>query len=131
MIVYQADKKDFLLDYNDRDIEDVIHAQYQATTNRKVAQAEVRSWKESLGYVARVLTDSDIADDVGVAIEFILDADDATMAAIRAANTRPSAPGGSNFIIDGYARSPRARFGARISAHMPGRTTISGISSLR
>lgn len=72
MIVYQADKKDFLLDYNDRDIEDVIHAQYQASTNRKVAQAEVRSWRESLGYVARVLTDPEIADDVSVAVEFIL-----------------------------------------------------------
>lgn len=72
MIVYQADKKDFLLDYNDRDIEDVIHAQYQASTNRKVAQSEIRSWRESLGYVARVLADPEIADDVGVAIEFIL-----------------------------------------------------------
>ena len=72
MIVYQADKKEFLLDYNDRDIEDVIHAKYQAATSRKVAEAEVRSWRESLGYVARVLSDPDIADDVGVAIEFIL-----------------------------------------------------------
>jgi uncharacterized protein len=72
MIVYQADKKEFLRDYNDRDIEEVIHAKYRAATSRKVAQAEVRSWRESLGYVARVLSDQDIADDVGVAIEFIL-----------------------------------------------------------
>lgn len=72
MIVYQADKRDFLLDYNDRDIEDVIHSNYRAATSRKVAPAEVRSWRESLGYIARVLSDSGIADDVGVAIEFIL-----------------------------------------------------------
>ncbi|MGV3725087.1 DNA/RNA helicase domain-containing protein [Hydrogenophaga sp.] len=72
MIVYQADKKEFLRDYNDRDIEEVIHAKYRAATSRKVAQAEIRSWRESLGYVARVLSDQDIADDVGVAIEFIL-----------------------------------------------------------
>jgi len=72
MIVYQADKKEFLRDYNDRDIEEVIHAKYRTATSRKVAQAEVRSWRESLGYVARVLSDQDIADDVGVAIEFIL-----------------------------------------------------------
>ena len=72
MIVYQADKKEFLLDYNDRDIEDVIHAKYLAATSRHVAKAEVRSWRESLGYVARVLSDPGIADDVGVAIEFIL-----------------------------------------------------------
>ncbi|AOB32397.1 ATP-binding protein [Bordetella sp. H567] len=72
MIVYQADKKEFLLDYDDRDIEDLIHAKYQAATSRKVAMAEIRSWRESLGYVARVLRDSAIADDVGVAVEFIL-----------------------------------------------------------
>ena len=72
MIVYQAEKKEFLLDYDDRDIEDVIHAKYQAATSRKVAQAEIRSCRESLGYIARVLRDPDIADDVGVAIEFIL-----------------------------------------------------------
>ncbi|ARP83220.1 ATP-binding protein [Bordetella genomosp. 8] len=72
MIVYQADKKGFLLDYDDRDIEDLIHAKYQAATSRKVAKAEIRSWRESLGYIARVLRDSAIADDVGVAVEFIL-----------------------------------------------------------
>ena len=57
MIVYQAEKKEFLLDYDDRDIEDIIHTKYQAATNRKVAQAEIRSWRESLGYIARVLRD--------------------------------------------------------------------------
>lgn len=72
MIVYHADKKEFLLNYDDFDIEDVIHAKYQAATNRKVAKAEIRSWRESLGYVARVLRDPAIADDVGVAVEFIL-----------------------------------------------------------
>lgn len=72
MIVYQADKKEFLVDYNDRDIEDVIYEKYRAATDRKVAQAEIRSWRESLGYVARVLSDPEIADDVGVAVEFIL-----------------------------------------------------------
>lgn len=72
MIVYQAEKKEFLLDYDDRDIEDVIHAKYQAVTSRKVAPAEIRSWRESLGYIARVLRDTSIAEDVGVAIEFVL-----------------------------------------------------------
>jgi DUF2075 family protein len=72
MIVYQADKQGFLLDYDDRDIEDVIHARYQAATSRKVGASEVRAWRESLGYIARVLRDPAIADDVGVAVEFIL-----------------------------------------------------------
>ena len=55
MIVYQAEKTQFLLDYDERDIEDVIYAKYQAATHRKVAKAEIRSWRESLGYIARLL----------------------------------------------------------------------------
>lgn len=46
MIVYQAEKTQFLLDYDERDIEDVIYAKYQAATHRKVAKAEIRSWRE-------------------------------------------------------------------------------------
>ncbi len=61
-----------LLDYDDRDIEDLIHAKYQAATRRKVAGAEIRSRRESPGYIARVGRDSAIADDVSVAVEFIL-----------------------------------------------------------
>lgn len=72
MIVYQAEKTQFLLDYDDRDIEDVIYAKYQAATHRKVAKAEIRSWRESLGYIARLLRDPEIAPDIGVAVEFIL-----------------------------------------------------------
>ncbi|MEE9872677.1 MAG: DUF2075 domain-containing protein [Delftia lacustris] len=72
MIVYQAEKTQFLLDYDERDIEDVIYAKYQAATHRKVAKAEIRSWRESLGYIARLLRDPEIAPDIGVAVEFIL-----------------------------------------------------------
>lgn len=72
MIVYQAKKTQFLLDYDERDIEDVIYAKYQAATHRKVAKAEIRSWRESLGYIARLLRDPEIAPDIGVAVEFIL-----------------------------------------------------------
>lgn len=70
MIVYQADKKQFLSDNNDRDIADVIFDKYQAITRRKVSQSEIRSWKESLGCMARVLSDDEIPSDVGVAVEF-------------------------------------------------------------
>lgn len=69
MIVYEADKKQFLSDNNDRDIEDVILAKYFSVTGRKVPAAEKRSWKESLGYMSRVLSDSEIPNDIGVAVE--------------------------------------------------------------
>ena len=41
MIVYEADKKQFLSDNNDRDIEDVILAKYLSATGRKVPAGEM------------------------------------------------------------------------------------------
>jgi DUF2075 family protein len=69
MIVYQAQKTQFLSDNDDRDIEDVILASYRAATGHGVAASEVRSWKDSLRYMASVLRDDDIPDDTGVAVE--------------------------------------------------------------
>lgn len=73
MIVYEATKSQFLQDNNDRDIEEVILQRFKAGTGRKgVAEAELRSWKESLGYMARVLSDPDIPDTAGVGVELHL-----------------------------------------------------------
>lgn len=72
MIVYAADKQQFLAHNNDHDIEDVILERYTAATGRKVSHAESESWKHSLGYMARVLSDPDIPDDLGVAVELHL-----------------------------------------------------------
>ena len=66
-----------------------------------------------------------------VAMELILEAVDAMIAAISAANTRPAMPVGSSRIIVGYASSGRARSGASTTAAMPGSTMITGISSFR
>lgn len=70
MIVYQADKQQFLRDHDDRDIDEVIHARFSAATGRRVALAELRSWRESLGFMAKVLRDDEIPADTGVAVEF-------------------------------------------------------------
>ena len=70
MIVYQADKKQFLKDNDDKDIEEVIHQRYATATGHRVQAAEVRSWRESLGFMARVLRDDDIPADTGVAVEY-------------------------------------------------------------
>jgi DUF2075 family protein len=69
MIVYQSQKKQFLSDNDDRDIEDVILNSYRAATGHGVAPSEVRSWKESLRYMASVLRDDQIPADTGVAVE--------------------------------------------------------------
>lgn len=70
MIVYQKKKADFLDDAFKRDIEDVILAEFTLRTGKRVASAEIRSWKESLLSVAKVLNDDDIPGDSGVAIEY-------------------------------------------------------------
>lgn len=70
MLVYQADKRQFLRDHDDRDIDDVIHACFVEATGRRVPQAELRSWRESLGFMARVLRDEGIPDDTGLAVEY-------------------------------------------------------------
>jgi hypothetical protein len=69
VIVYEADKQQFLVHNNDHDIEDVILERYLAVTGHKVSQAESESWKHSLGYMARVLSDPEIPNDLGVAVE--------------------------------------------------------------
>lgn len=69
MIVYQSHKTQFLADNDDRDIEDVILDSYRAATGHGVAASEVRSWKDSLRYMASVLRDDEIPDDTGVAVE--------------------------------------------------------------
>lgn len=72
MIVYEATKSQFLHDNNDRDIEDVILSRFRTTTGKGVAVGEIRAWKESLGFMARVLSDPEIPDDTGVGVELHL-----------------------------------------------------------
>jgi DUF2075 family protein len=70
MIIYQNDKKSFLADAFTRDIEDVVLAAYTERTGRSVSRFEVRSWKQSLLAVAKVLNNDAIPGDCGVAIEY-------------------------------------------------------------
>lgn len=70
MIVYQKTKAAFLEDVFNRVIEDVIESAYVERTQRYASQGEVRAWRESLREMSFVLQDRDIADDVGVGIEF-------------------------------------------------------------
>lgn len=70
MIIYQKDKTRFLSDVFTRNIEDVILAEFMQRTGRTVSRSEVRSWKESLVAMARVVNDESIPADCGVAIEY-------------------------------------------------------------
>src|SRR5688572_15307723 len=70
MIVYQSTKADFVDTANTRDIEAVILEAFEARMGRRVAPNEVRSWKESLQAMSKVLNDELIPDDTGVAVEY-------------------------------------------------------------
>jgi DUF2075 family protein len=70
VIVYQNSKNGFLDDAFTKDIEDVILAAFKSRTGRTVGRSEIRSWKESLISVAKVLNDDGIPSDCGVAIEY-------------------------------------------------------------
>jgi DUF2075 family protein len=70
LIIYQSTKATFLDDAFKRDIETVILSVYRNRTGRSVAPSEIRSWKESLLAMAKVLNDDEIPAECGVAIEF-------------------------------------------------------------
>lgn len=72
MIIYQAQKSEFLHDVHHRDIEDVILEAFRARTGHKMSQQEIQAWAHSLGYMGKVMMDDDIPADCGVAIEYTI-----------------------------------------------------------
>jgi len=70
LIVYQSTKSEFLDAAFKRDIESVILDAYRARTGHGVSRQEVRSWKESLLAMAKVLNDDAIPAACGVAVEY-------------------------------------------------------------
>lgn len=72
MIIYQASKSEFLHHTLHDDIEDVMSRHFLSATGRGVGPAEVRSWKHSLLEMAKVLSDHEIPEDAGIAIEYQL-----------------------------------------------------------
>jgi DUF2075 family protein len=69
MLVYEADKQQFLKDNDNSDIQDVVLGRYKSVTGRTVSPSEIRSWQASLGYMAKVLRDEEIPATTGVAVE--------------------------------------------------------------
>jgi DUF2075 family protein len=72
LIIYQANKTEFLNHAFRDDIEDVVSRHYGEVTGRTVGPSELQAWKNSLLEMAKVLQDEDIPSDIGVAIEYQL-----------------------------------------------------------
>ncbi len=72
MIVYQATKSHFAEDVLADRIEDKVLYFFKKYLNKGTSKNEIRSWKNSLSYMDKVLSDPDIPGDCGVAIEYQL-----------------------------------------------------------
>jgi uncharacterized protein len=70
MIVYHAKKHEFLDDVDSNKIEELIHSGFRKLHHRSVGASELASWKNSLGFMQRILTDPDIPADSGIGVEF-------------------------------------------------------------
>jgi len=71
MIVYEATKAEFVDSVFSGSITDEIYAMYQQKIGRS-PKSQIMSWENSMQYMYRVLEDSEIPDDCGVAIEFTI-----------------------------------------------------------
>jgi len=69
MIVYQASKREFRADIFSNRIEERILAAFRARHQHGVAAAEVNAWRNSLGFMDRVIEPVDIPEDASIAIE--------------------------------------------------------------
>jgi len=70
MIVYHSTKEEFHSDVNSNRIDDIILDTFKRATGRAVGESEIRSWRNSLPCMDRVLADPAIPNNTGVAIEF-------------------------------------------------------------
>ncbi|MDD2181596.1 MAG: DUF2075 domain-containing protein [Bacilli bacterium] len=69
MLVYEGIKQGFINDVLTDNITRKIHEKYQKFFGRS-GEAQIKSWKNSMEYMYKVLNDNEIPDDSGVAIEF-------------------------------------------------------------
>lgn len=70
MIVYSGLKSDFLTAVEQDSIAAEIEENIYNKMHRKSAQNEFRSWENSLEYMYKVMNDSDIPQNAGIAIEY-------------------------------------------------------------
>jgi DUF2075 family protein len=72
MIVYESNVDGFRLDVLGNRIEEQIRSRFETAVGHSVSPAEIRSWQNSLAHMDRVLSDSSVPGDAGVAVEFFI-----------------------------------------------------------
>jgi len=72
MIIYKNTKQGFLNDVFSNNFDVIIYKFFQNKLNRSVGISERRSWKDTGEYMYKILVDSSIPNNVGVAIEYLI-----------------------------------------------------------
>jgi len=70
MIVYQANKTQFISDVFSNDIENIVLNNVRRKLNRGAGASEIKSWANSLSFMERIMRDEQIPSDCGIAIEY-------------------------------------------------------------
>jgi uncharacterized protein len=70
MIIYSGTKKEFVADVVANKIEKTILSSFVREMGHSTGRAEVSSWRNSMLYMNNVISDPDIPDDAGIAIEY-------------------------------------------------------------
>ena len=68
MIIYNSTKRGFLNDISN--IENILTSNVRTKLGEEASEGEIRSWHNSLRYMARVVDSQAIPDDTGVALEY-------------------------------------------------------------
>ena len=72
MIVYDSTKINFRNDVKNNLIETKIHEAFQRNLGHRTSKNEIASWQNSMMYMSNILDDSEIPDNVGISIEYML-----------------------------------------------------------
>lgn len=72
MMVYTANKMDFMDDVRSNDIDTKILAAFKRNLGHSTSDSEITSWRNSMMYMSNILFDEGIPNDAGVAIEYKL-----------------------------------------------------------
>ena len=97
MIIYKSTAKGFKDDVDQNRIHEAILENYiKAFNGRRVGQSEQDSWRNSLGFMERIVRKSGVADDCGILLEYTIPA---TSKRIDFIITGVNENGQENFVI--------------------------------
>lgn len=72
MIIYQNSAIGFRKDVESNGIADIITAQYKMILGKAPAPSEQNAFRNSMNYMERVVRNSEVADDCGILIEYVI-----------------------------------------------------------